>query len=166
MDSAPAVQKGSHKPVRRAKTEKHPLVAVVGPCASGKTLLVRALRAHGYNAREVAQEHSYVPTMWQRITQPDLLIYLDNSWEIARQRRPTDAGADWWAELAQRLHHARQHADIYINTDELTPQEVLERALAFLKSFPFPPNWKGKENSQERNENTSHLMQDVAGLGR
>ena len=130
--------------MRQAKNEKYPLIAVVGPCASGKTLLVQALRAQGYNAREVAQEHSYVPTMWQRITQPDLLVYLDNSWEIARQRRPTDAGADWWAELAQRLHHARQHADLYINTDELTPQEVLERALAFLKSSPFPPKLGGK----------------------
>jgi len=119
--------------MKRANNRKHPLIAVVGPCASGKSLLVQALRARGYNAREVAQEHSYVPTMWQRFTQPDLLVYLDTSWEVACQRRPTDVGADWWAELARRLHHARQHADIYIHTDELTPQEVLDSTLAFLK---------------------------------
>jgi len=118
--------------VKQAKHERRPLIGVVGPCASGKSLLVGALRAQGYNAREVAQEHSYVPTMWQCFTQPDLLVYLDVSWEVACQRRPTDAGADWWAEQARRLRHARQHADLYIHTDGLTPQEVLDRVLAFL----------------------------------
>jgi thymidylate kinase len=117
----------------RIEREKRPLIAIVGPCASGKSTLVRALRERGYNAREVVQEHSYVPTMWQRITQPDLLVYLDVSWETARQRRPTDAGPGWWDELARRLRHARQHADIYILTDELSPQEVLDRTLALLE---------------------------------
>jgi deoxyadenosine/deoxycytidine kinase len=121
--------------VKQAEQGKRPLIAVVGPCASGKSLLVEALRAQGYNVREVAQEHSCVPTMWQRITQPDLLIYLDVSWEVACQRRPTDAREDWWTELGQRLRHARQHAHLYINTDELTPQEVLERVIDFLHSW-------------------------------
>jgi thymidylate kinase len=117
----------------RTGREKGPLIAIVGPCASGKSTLVQALRERGYNAREVVQEHSYVPTMWQRITQPDLLVYLDVSWETARQRRPTDAGPDWWEKLARRLRHARQHADIYILTDELSPQEVLDRTLTLLE---------------------------------
>ena len=114
------------------------LIAVVGPCASGKSLLVQALRVRGYNAREVLQEHSYVPTMWQRITQPDLLVYLDVSWEVARHRRPIDARADWWDELSKRLHHARQHADLYIHTDEIAPQEVLNKTLAFLRRLHHP----------------------------
>ncbi|MEE8390310.1 MAG: hypothetical protein V3S14_05870 [Anaerolineae bacterium] len=118
--------------MRQARNKKRPLIAVVGPCTSGKSTLVRALRDQGYNAREVVQEHSYVPTMWQRFTQPDLLIYLDVSWEVAHQRRPTDAGASWWDKVAQRLRHARQHADLYINTGELTPQQVLERTTTFL----------------------------------
>jgi len=118
--------------VKPDEREKRPLIAVVGPCASGKTTLVQALRARGHNAREVVQEHSYVPTMWQRITQPDLLIYLDVSWEVARRRRPTDAGVSWWDELARRLRHARQHADLYILTDELTTQQVLDKVMAFL----------------------------------
>ena len=122
--------------MREATHEERPLVAVVGPCQSGKSLLVRALRERGHNAREVAQEHSYVPTMWQRLTQPDLLIYLDVSWEVARQRRPTDAQPGRWAEQAQRLDHARQHADLYILTDTLTPQQVLEMALTFLAGLP------------------------------
>ena len=113
--------------------EKRPLIAIVGPCASGKSSLVCALQQQGYNAHEVAQEHSYVPAMWQRITQPDLLIYLDISWEVACQRRPTDTKPGWWAEVAHRLRHARHHADLYIHTDELTPHEVLAEALAFLE---------------------------------
>jgi hypothetical protein len=118
---------------RRSKREKRPLVAVVGPCASGKSQLVQALCARGYNAREVLQEHSYVPAMWQRITQPDLLIYLDVSEVVARQRRPTYAPPGWWETLAHRLRHAREYADLYIHTDELTIGEVIERALAFLQ---------------------------------
>lgn len=106
---------------------------MVGPCAAGKTLLVRALRERGYNAREVAQEHSYAPAMWQRITQPDLLIYLDVSWEVACRRRPTDAGADWWAEQVHRLRHARKCADLYLDTDGLPPEQVLDHVLAFLE---------------------------------
>jgi len=120
--------------VKQATREERPLIAVVGPCASGKSRLVQGLRAQGYNAREVAQEHSYVPAMWQRITRPDLLIYLDVSWEVACQRRPTDAGPGWWAELAYRLRHAREHADLYIHTDGWTLEEVLEQALAFLSN--------------------------------
>jgi hypothetical protein len=89
----PGLERETFNPVTQTEQQKYPLIAVVGPCASGKSLLVQALRARGYNTREVAQEHSYVPTMWQRITQPDLLVYLDVSWAVARQRRPTNAGA-------------------------------------------------------------------------
>ncbi|MEA3339759.1 MAG: hypothetical protein U9R15_07320, partial [Chloroflexota bacterium] len=113
--------------VNEIERDSRPLIAIVGPCASGKSLLVRALRERGYNAREVAQEHSYVPAMWQIITQPDTLIYLHVSWEAARQRRPTDAGPSRWEEQAHRLRHARQHADFYVDTDGLTPREALER---------------------------------------
>lgn len=119
--------------MRRSDRDKRPLIAVVGPCASGKSSLVAALRERGYNAREVVQEHSCVPTMWQRITGPDLLIYLDVSWEVARQRQSMELKAAWWDKLARRLAHARRHADFYLQTDELTPQAVLARVLAFLE---------------------------------
>ncbi|MBN1979550.1 MAG: hypothetical protein JW918_19305 [Anaerolineae bacterium] len=119
--------------MRQARHEKSPLVAVVGPCASGKSQLVRALRERGYNAREVLQEHSYAPAMWQRISRPDMLIYLDVSEDVARRRRPTSAPRGWWDTLAQRLRHARQHADLYVDTDGLTIQQIVERASAFLE---------------------------------
>jgi guanylate kinase len=118
---------------RRAKREERPLIAVVGPCASGKSQLVQALCERGYNAREVLQEHSYVPAMWQRTTQPDKLIYLDVSETAALQRRPIYAPTGWWETLSHRLRHARQHADFYIHTDGLTIQQVIEQALAFLQ---------------------------------
>jgi cytidylate kinase len=113
--------------------EERPLIAVVGPCASGKSTLVKALQERGYDAREVTQEHSYVPTMWERVTQPGLLIYLAVSQEVASQRRASESNVAWWDKLKQRLHHARQHADLCIQTDNLCSQEVLNRALAFLQ---------------------------------
>ena len=107
-------------------SREYPLIAVVGPCASGKSWLVRALKARGYNAREVGQEHSQVPDMWQRFTNPDVLVFIDVSWRLALKRRPCDAGAEWWYELARRLRHAREHADIYVCTDGVTPDDVAE----------------------------------------
>ncbi|HDQ72285.1 MAG TPA: hypothetical protein ENN19_09335 [Chloroflexi bacterium] len=117
----------------------HPqlLIAVVGPCAAGKSTLVDALKARGYLAREVAQEHSYVPDMWQRFTQPDILIYLDVSWQVAHQRRPTDIDAEQWRQLKQRLSHAQSHADVYIQTDHLNLEDVIEKTLSFLLGLSF-----------------------------
>jgi len=71
--------------------------------------------------------------MWKRITNPDILIYLDVSWDVAAQRRRMDAKGAWWAELARRLLHARQHADLYIDTDDLTLPEVVDTTLSFLE---------------------------------
>ncbi len=135
MAGALVIWQESDKPVKRTEPVKRPLIAVVGPCASGKSQLTQALRERGYNAREVVQEHSHVPAMWQRITQPDLLIYLDVTWQVAQQRRPTDAKAAWWDELSRRLRHAREHADLYIPSDELTPREILDRTMAFLSTL-------------------------------
>ena len=109
------------------------LIAVVGPCASGKSLLVKHLRLAGYNAREVLQEHSYVLTMWKQVTAPDWLIYLDVSWRVACQRRSIGAGPGWWLELSTRLRHAREHSDLYIQTDDIGPDQVLNKAVRFLK---------------------------------
>lgn len=110
-------------------------MAVVGPSAAGKSTLVAALRERGYDARHVAQEHSYVPDMWQRIAKPDVLIYLDVGYEVACQRRRMLLwGLPQWEEERRRLSHARAHCDLYISTDDLTPEEVLEQALGFLRA--------------------------------
>jgi chloramphenicol 3-O-phosphotransferase len=116
---------------------KAPLrVAVVGVCAAGKSTLVAVLRDAGFDARHVAQEHSYVPYMWQRIGRPDVLIYLDVDYETVHKRRPQlhYRPADW-IEQVRRLAHARQHCDLYLNTTQLAVAEVQARVLAFLSEL-------------------------------
>ncbi len=112
-----------------------PRVAVVGPCTSGKTTLVHALREAGYDARQPAQEHSYVPDMWQRLTQPDVLIYLDVTYEAACQRREIAWGPERLEAEAGRLAHARAHCDLYVQTAGLTIEQVREQVLAFLAAW-------------------------------
>ncbi len=110
-----------------------PLIGVVGPCTSGKTTLAKALCRAGIDARAIAQEHSYVPNMWQRITNPDLLIYLDVSYEQARQRRTIYWGPERLEAQAAALAHARAHADLYLMTDRLTAEEVAALVLDFIR---------------------------------
>jgi thymidylate kinase len=90
------------------------------------------LERFGISAHHIAQEHSYVPDMWLRQAQPKLLIYLDVTYEVSLQRRASDLLRSDFAEQLYRLRHARQHADCYIDTTDLTIQDVLESALAFL----------------------------------
>jgi thymidylate kinase len=111
-------------------------VAVVGPCTSGKSTLTAALLALGYDARQPAQEHSYVPDMWQRLVKPDVLVYLDVSYEAARQRRKISWGPERLDKQAGRLAHARQHANLYIDTSSLTADQVQARVIDFLIDRP------------------------------
>ena len=109
-------------------------VAVVGACAAGKSTLVEALRQADFEARHVAQEHSYVPAMWQRISRPEVLIYLDVSFEAIRKRRPTlSFRPEDLAEQNNRLAHARKHCHLYVDTSEIDAAEVRERTLSFLE---------------------------------
>jgi deoxyadenosine/deoxycytidine kinase len=110
------------------------LIAVVGPCASGKTTLVEALNAHGYNARQVAQEHSYVPSMWEKITQPDVLVYLDASYETCTKRKSLDWNPKEYQAQVERLAYARKRCDLYVDTEDLTPEGIQAIALEFLKT--------------------------------
>lgn len=112
--------------------KQRPLIAVVGPCAAGKSSLVRRLKAMGYNARSVAQDHSYVPDMWRRITNPDLLIYLDAELSTIARRRRIGWGERYLNDERHRLRHARQHCDLYLPTDDLAEKEVLEQVVSFL----------------------------------
>jgi len=111
-----------------------PIIGVVGPCAAGKSTLIRNLVPHGYHLKHIAQEHSYVPDMWQRLTHPDVLIFLDVSFEESNRRRPMPWKKTDYAEQQRRLRHAREHADFYLLTDGLTPGDVAMRVLAFLQS--------------------------------
>lgn len=110
------------------------LIGIVGPCGSGKSTLVAGLEKHGYKCRHIAQEHSYVQAMWQKITNPDLLIFLQASFESSTTRRQLDWLPSDHAEQLRRLNHAFQHADLIIDTDPLTADEVLARALDYLRT--------------------------------
>ena len=107
-------------------------IGIVGPCSAGKTSLVDGLTRHGFNARHIAQEHSYVPYMWQRISQPHILIFLDVSFSVSQQRRPLNWNYSDFEEQQKRLAHARLHADLMITTDDLSIAEILNIVLDFL----------------------------------
>ena len=111
---------------------KRPLIGVVGPCGSGKSTLIAGLDARGYSCRHIAQEHSYVPAMWQIITKPDLLIFLHASFPVSTTRRKLNWQEKDYNEQSRRLSHAREHAHIIIDTDDLTPDQVLQQAIDFL----------------------------------
>jgi hypothetical protein len=109
-------------------------IGIVGPCSSGKTTLINGLNQMGVSARHIAQEHSFVPDMWQRISQPDLLVFLDVSFAVSQSRRPLNWGIDDFEEQQKRLAHARQHADLLINTDQHSIDEVLQKIMTFLEA--------------------------------
>lgn len=113
---------------------EHPLIGVVGPCGSGKTTLINGLRAFNLNLRHIAQEHSYVAGMWQRITNPDLLIFLDASYPETIRRRQLNWTVEEYQEQHRRLAHARAHADFYLMTDGLSPAQVIQQVASFLRS--------------------------------
>jgi deoxyadenosine/deoxycytidine kinase len=112
---------------------RRPVVGVVGACGSGKSTLIAGLEAHGYACRHIAQEHSYVPAMWQRIAKPDVLIYLNVSFDNSTSRRRLNWQVQDYEEQLRRLAHAREHADLLIETDHLTPEQVLRQALDYLQ---------------------------------
>jgi chloramphenicol 3-O-phosphotransferase len=112
------------------------LIGIVGPCSSGKSALARHLRQRGYRVKEIMQEHSAVPTMWQRLTNPDVLVYLDVDMAVAAQREGLAKPSAWWPEEREfRLAHARAHCDLYVDTSSLTPSAVAAHVTNFLETL-------------------------------
>lgn len=109
-------------------------IAIVGPCAAGKTALAYRLRTLGFDADDIAQEHSYVQTMWRDIARPDVLIYLDASLQTIRARLCVDWEQSYCDELNRRVANARAHAQFVLATDDLTEEDVCERVVRFLRS--------------------------------
>ncbi len=109
------------------------LVGVVGPCGSGKSTLIAALESHGFTCRHIAQEHSYVKDMWKRITNPDVLIFLQASFPVCTARRQLNWNESDFAEQQRRLAHAHEHANLVVDTNPLMPEEVARCVLEFLE---------------------------------
>jgi hypothetical protein len=124
-----------------------PVIKVVGISGSGKSTLVSGLRAKGYDARPVSQEHSNVPNLWQQFDRPAYLIYLNAALENQQARRQDVSwSADAHEEEVRRLAHARDHADLRIDTAGLTSERVLHIAISYLtrrrvahSDQPLPP---------------------------
>ena len=110
-------------------------IGIVGPCGAGKTSLADRLSNQYSFVRAIAQEHSYVPSMWRQLTNPDILIYLDASYPVTIRRRKLNwTEVEYQIEL-DRLAHARTNADIIIATDALDLDDVAKKALQELEHF-------------------------------
>jgi len=126
-----------------------PRVAVVGPCASGKTTVAARLMAMGYNAFSAAQEHAGVRTLWQR-RHPQVVIYLDGSIEAVRKRRDVGWGPERLQIQRERLADARAHAALYILTDRFSPDRVAGAARVIIEGVLRRHG--GRHDVQERTE--------------
>lgn len=106
-------------------------VAVVGPCASGKSTLTTALRERGYDAYAPAQEHSVISELWRHAS-PDIVIALSIDLATIRQRRGSHWPA-WLHELQmRRLTSAYAAAAATFDTSVLSPSELIARTTALL----------------------------------
>jgi len=119
--------------------QKNNLIGIVGPCSAGKSTLIGRLKELGYSCRHIAQDHSYVPDMWQRLVNPIVLIYLDVSYKVSMNRRPLNLNRAEFDEQKNRLKHAFQNADLSIQTDKLTSDEVQNLVVKFLKKHNIQP---------------------------
>jgi chloramphenicol 3-O-phosphotransferase len=122
-----------HRNVPAIPTESRKIV-VVGPCAAGKSTLVTALRALGYDAHVSGQEHSEIATLWQH-SQPDVLIALDVDITAVRDRRG-DAWPEWLHDLqVRRPAAASRAADLAVDTTMLSAQAVVARVVTYLEGL-------------------------------
>lgn len=107
-------------------------VVVTGVCASGKTTLVKSLQSLGIDAYHVAQEHSVIRQLWNK-KHPDLLVFLDAKLVTIRQRRIVPWGEDRLVAQHGRLVNAREHADLYLQTDDLSRDDVVQQVLECIR---------------------------------
>lgn len=108
------------------------LIAIVGVCASGKSTLVKELNEVGFNAYNVAQEHSCIKKFWNR-RGPDFLVMIDASLDAIKNRREIVWGETRLALQYERLRDAKENADLYIQTDLLSKEEVLQKVIDFIR---------------------------------
>ena len=112
-------------------------IAIVGVCASGKTTLVKGLKQAGFDAYNVAQEHSCIKKFWNK-HQPEFLIMIDADLPAIKKRRLVYWDESRLAAQHERLRDAMEHADLYIQTDALSAEQVLAKVVAFVESKNGP----------------------------
>jgi len=110
-------------------------IGLVGVCGAGKTTLKNRLKPYNFYVRQIAQEHSFVPDMWQRLANPEVLIFLKASYPVTKQRKPFNWSEKEYKEQIHRLRHANENADLHIDTNDLTPEEVRDIVLDYLNQL-------------------------------
>jgi len=105
--------------------QQDPLIVIVGVCASGKTTLGNGLRNLGYRVRTFAQEHSVSRRLWQYL-HPDVLVFLECSYETIRKRRRAFWGVERYRRQLNWLEDAREQADLIVRTDGFSPEQLVE----------------------------------------
>jgi len=110
-------------------------IGVAGNCVAGKSTLVNALIAKGYNAVNIAQEHSVSKRFWMRL-KPDFIVYLSCNLDTARQRRKIGWGQERLTEQWAILSDVKANADIILETDQMTKEEVLAKVEQALSNLP------------------------------
>ena len=71
--------------------------------------------------------------MWRRLAAPSVLVFLDASYATCTDRKRFDWPVGDYLEQQRRLEHARRECAIYVVTDDLTPQAVLEEVVQALE---------------------------------
>ncbi|MCR5559509.1 hypothetical protein [Schwartzia sp. (in: firmicutes)] len=120
-------------------------IAIVGVCASGKTTLVKGLKDAGYDAYNVAQEHSGIHNFWNK-HHPDVLIMIDATLPAIKKRRLVFWDQERLDVQHKRLSDAKAHANLFIQTDAYTADEVREQVIDYVEAW--------KKNQTEGNGNS------------
>jgi broad-specificity NMP kinase len=120
-------------------------IAVVGVCASGKTTLVKGLKDAGYDAYNVAQEHSGIHNFWNK-HHPDILVMIDATLLAIKKRRLVYWDQERLDVQHKRLADAKAHANLFIQTDAYNADEVREQVIDYIETW--------KKNQTEGNGNS------------
>ncbi len=120
-------------------------IAVVGVCASGKTTLVKGLKDAGYDAYNVAQEHSGIHNFWNK-HHPDILVMIDATLPAIKKRRLVYWDQERLDVQHKRLADAKVHANLFIQTDAYNADEVREQVIDYIETW--------KKNQTEGNGNS------------
>jgi deoxyadenosine/deoxycytidine kinase len=120
-------------------------IAVVGVCASGKTTLVKGLKDAGYDAYNVAQEHSGIHNFWNK-HHPDILVMIDATLPAIKKRRLVYWDQERLDVQHNRLADAKAHANLFIQTDAYNADEVREQVIDYIETW--------KKNQTEGNGNS------------
>jgi adenylate kinase len=107
-------------------------ILIVGICGSGKSSVVTKLQEMGFDVRACAQEHSCVKSMWRKLD-PDVLIVLDCSYETIKSRRNVSWGLERIKVQKEKLEDALNNCDLYLNSDNLTLEETVEKIINYLE---------------------------------